>query len=233
MRKALAKAVVVLSSGLDSAVNLAWGSRTFDLVSAVTFDYGQRARKQEIKGAKALSKHYHTPHHVIPLPHLAEWTGTSLVKTAKALPHHSIKTLDDKKKATRSARAVWVPNRNGIFINMAGALAESLGARILIVGFNEEEGVTFPDNSAPFVNAINQSLSYSTLNQVEVRCRTLTMNKKEIVRLGIELKLPFHLIWSCYEGNKTMCGTCESCLRLKRAAERVAPALLEVFSFAN
>jgi len=227
------KALCVLSGGLDSAVNLAWGATEFHLVEAITFNYGQRAAKQEAAKSKLLCAHYNIPHRGIKLPFLAPWTESPLVNRQRALPALSATTLDNRKKTAASAKAVWVPNRNGVFLNVAASRAESLGASILLVGFNKEEGATFPDNSKAFIQAINKSFFYSTLNHVIVRCRTTSLMKTEIVKLGLKLALPFQHLWSCYEGGKTMCGLCESCLRLKRALKNAAPALLETLDFAH
>lgn len=228
-----AKAVVLLSAGLDSAVNLAWACGRYQVDQAVTFDYGQRAARQEISHAKLLSKHYGVKHSAIPLSSLAGWTRTALVNRNKPLPQLDHADLNNRSKTLHSAKAVWVPNRNGIFLNLAAGLAESAGARVLVVGFNKEESAAFPDNSRAFIKAANQSLFYSTLNHVIIKCKTSALIKPEIVRLGIKLKLPFHLIWSCYEGKKTMCGICESCLRLKRGVNSAAPSLLETLHFGN
>jgi 7-cyano-7-deazaguanine synthase len=117
---------------------------------------------------------------------------------------------------------VWVPNRNGVFINLAAAFAESLEASLIITGFNAEEAATFPDNSPQYVEAINEALSFSTQNQVQVFSPTQNLNKTEIVNLGLQLALPWELVWSCYkEGDSAgrMCGECESCRRFMRATQ--------------
>jgi len=121
----------------------------------------------------------------------------------------------------KSAKSVWVPNRNGILINAAAAYAEKLGAHRVVVGFNVEEASTFPDNSEEFLKRATRSLEYSTSNQVEVYCYTTSLNKRQIVRelRALPRKFPFELLWSCYEGGETPCGRCESCQRQARAFE--------------
>ncbi|MBI3018562.1 MAG: 7-cyano-7-deazaguanine synthase, partial [Deltaproteobacteria bacterium] len=100
---------------------------------------------------------------------------------------------------------------------IAASFAESLRAEVIVVGFNAEEAMTFPDNSSDFVKEMNASLSTSTLNHVQVICYTQSLNKKQIVSLGKELRAPFELMWSCYEGGERMCRQCESCKRFYRA----------------
>ena len=116
-----------------------------------------------------------------------------------------------------TARAVWIPNRNGVFLNIAACFAEALEADLIIAGFNAEEAATFPDNSPPFVRAINRAFAFSTLRRPRVKSYTEKMTKREIVVLGRKLGVPLDLVWSCYRGGAKPCGRCESCARLRRA----------------
>jgi len=210
------KSVVLLSGGLDSAVCLAHSLRDSAVVLCLTFDYGQQAAKREIEAAAALSGHYGVSHRVIALPFLARITKTALV-TGEDLPEPEAGALDDPVQASATALRVWVPNRNGIFLNVAAAFAENLGADAVVAGFNREEAAAFPDNSAGFVAAATAAFGYSTLNRVRVVSYTQYLDKSEIVRLGKRLGVPFELIWSCYRGGAEMCGRCESCRRFLRA----------------
>src|SRR5436190_5959109 len=203
------KGVAILSGGLDSTVSLAAATRKMKVVLALTFDYGQRAAKRERDASAKIAKHYKIPHKVVGIPWLAGLTGTALVNRKARLPVNEM--------SERSAKAVWVPNRNGVFIEIAAAHAESLGADRLITGFNKEEAVTFPDNSPAYVGAINFALSYSTANGVRVVSFTGNLEKRGIVNLGRRLDAPLKYIWPCYEGGKRWCGECESCLRSLRA----------------
>jgi len=203
------KAVAILSGGLDSTVSLAAATRKMDVVLALTFDYGQRAAKRERDASAKIAEHFRIPHRVIAIPWLAALTPTALVNRRARLPLREM--------SERSAKAVWVPNRNGVFIEIAAAHAESLGAQRLITGFNKEEAATFPDNSAAYVRAINYALSFSTANGVRVVSYTGALDKKAIVHLGRRLDAPLNFIWPCYEGGRRWCGECESCLRSLRA----------------
>jgi len=203
------KGVAILSGGLDSTVSLAAATRRMDVVLALTFDYGQRAARREREASAKIARHYRIPHRVVAIPWLAGLTGTALVNRRARLPRHEM--------SERSARAVWVPNRNGVFIEIAAAHAESLGAARLITGFNREEAATFPDNSTAYVGAVNRALSFSTANGVRVVSYTGSLDKKGIVKLGRRLGAPLEHIWPCYEGGRAWCGTCESCLRSLRA----------------
>ena len=117
----------------------------------------------------------------------------------------------------KQAELLWVPNRNGLFVNIAAVLTESLNAGFIVMGLNREEGESFPDNSSDFVKAVNKTLSYSTLKKIKLISYTMKMNKKEIVEIARKYKIPLEHIWSCYLGQKKPCHKCLSCLRLKRA----------------
>lgn len=213
------KSVVLLSGGLDSAANLAFCRLEDEPILVLTADYGQRAAQAELRAARALAKHFDVPHQKLPIPWLGDLGGSSLTDRNQAVPKMAADRLDDLGVATQTAKAVWVPNRNGVLINAAAAYAERLGAGQVIVGFNAEEAVTFPDNTIDFLNRSTHALAMSTANGVRVRCYTAAMDKRQIVA---ELRrrvpeFPFDLLWSCYQDGDRPCGTCESCQRLQRA----------------
>ncbi len=198
---------------------------------ALVFDYGQRSAKREIEYSKKVSEHFGIEHRVIELGWLASVTNTSLVNTDADVPEMSMEKIADDADPSiciDSANNVWVPNRNGVLINIAASFAESMGIDHVIVGFNKEEGATFPDNTPEFISAIDDALSYSTMNGVKVLAPLIGMDKKEIVSKAIESNAPLEFSWSCYHGDDIPCGTCESCMRRKRAfaAINVADPLL-------
>jgi 7-cyano-7-deazaguanine synthase len=215
------QAIAILSGGLDSSVSLYKATKKYKLILALTFDYGQRAALREIQAAEFICKKQNIPHQVLKFSWLAELTNTSLVNRNQKLPELTFSTLDDLNETRISAQAVWVPNRNGLFINVAACYADRLGAQVILTGFNSEEAATFPDNTEEFAQAITQSLSYSTQVHARVESFTQTMNKEEIVREALKLEVPLENLWSCYEGEEKMCGLCESCLRTKRAYQKV------------
>ncbi len=215
------KRIVLLSGGLDSAVNLAQACAEDAVELALTIDYGQKASRCEISASGLLTGHYRVRHEVIELPFLSRITNTALVSLEQEVPVLDSTELDRLEITRETAAKVWVPNRNGLFINIAAAYAEALGAGEIVVGFNAEEAATFPDNSQDFMTAINRSLAYSTMIGVRVVSFTADMDKPAIVAVGRRLGLPFEYIWSCYHGGEQMCGVCESCRRFYRAIDKV------------
>lgn len=210
-------AVVLLSGGLDSAVCLKATLDSMGPTLALTFDYGQRARAREAEASRGMCERLGAAHRVVELPWLAEITRTALVNGAQALPEVDAAELDDSRVTGRSAEAVWVPNRNGVFVMVAAAFAEALGAGNVVAGFNAEEGASFPDNSPAFVEAMRTALSFSTLSKVHLASPTNGLTKTQIVRLGRDIGAALDLIWSCYDGGEEPCWQCESCRRLRRA----------------
>jgi 7-cyano-7-deazaguanine synthase len=138
-----------------------------------------------------------------------------------SLPELSLSDLDNAGLTTDSAKNVWVPNRNGLFINIAASFADSYNFTHIIFGANKEEGTTFPDNTQEFIDKINDSLEFSTLAKPKIVAPMIKNSKAEIVKIGLDKKIPFNLIRSCYTNNEKHCGKCESCLRLKRAIQDI------------
>lgn len=215
----MSKAVVLLSSGLDSTVNLYAAKRELDVVQVLTYDYGQRAASKEISQSQMLCKKLNLQHQVIELSWFRELTTSSLIDRSQKVPQGTEVKIDDLLRSHETAKSVWVPNRNGVFLNIAASFAEAMGAQFVIPGFNIEEAATFADNSQEYMAALDHSFSFSTANKIKVKCFTADKNKTEIVKMGRVLGVDFDLIWPCYFGGEKICGECESCLRFKRALE--------------
>ncbi|WP_031513971.1 7-cyano-7-deazaguanine synthase QueC [Desulfofalx alkaliphila] len=214
------KSIVLLSAGLDSTVCLAQAMRESKVELCLTYDYNQRSAKQESEHALALANYYQVPHQVIKLDFFSHFAGGALINRDMEVPEPQEDALDDLNIGKETAAAVWVPNRNGIFINVAAGFAEALGCQLIVTGFNAEEAKTFPDNSEQYVKAVNAALGYGTANGVQVISYTQRLNKVEIVQLGQRLNVPWQLIWSCYNDGEEMCGKCESCRRYYRAVQQ-------------
>jgi len=215
----MAGSLVLLSAGLDSTVNFKCALDREGVSMGLTFDYGQRAAEREMSAARAICQRYGVPHKRIDLAWLAEDSRAAVLKGRAPVPEPDAAQLDDAGgAAARSADAVWVPNRNGVFVNAAAAVAERMGISTVVVGFNAEEAATFPDNSSGFLDAANCALRFSTRGAVSLACYTIGMLKADIVRLGLEIEAPLDLVWPCYMDGPRMCGKCESCMRFLRAA---------------
>ena len=224
---ALTQSLVLLSSGLDSTVNL-YMERAFHSPSrvslALTFDYGQKAAQKEVACAKKICEALQVQHKTLSLDFFKEPDlnqNCSLLNPEKKVPQLKKRQNLEDFVQDKSTRSVWVPNRNGLFIALAAAYAESLKINRILVGFNAEEAGLFPDNSVAFLKATNRSLVFSTANGVQVVSHTLEKNKKDILHLAKKLGVNLNWLWPCYLGEEKWCGQCESCKRF-REAEREA-----------
>ncbi len=209
------RAIALHSGGLDSCVAVALAMQSCDVALALTFDYGQRAAAREKEAAAAFCRERSIEHRSIALPWLAELGKSPLTHKDAKLPVVEPKNLESN--SHERAEAVWVPNRNGLFIAIAASFAEGMEAKHVIAGFNREEAATFPDNGIEFIDATEGALCFSTLNKVKILCPTKDMDKKAIAREFVGLKLGPHSFWCCYEGGERLCGVCESCARTIRA----------------
>ena len=209
------KAISVLSGGLDSTVSTAYFNDKYE-IHAITFNYGQRSAKMEIKSSKAICEKLCIEHTVIELPWL-KMLGKSALTSNSEIPELKANELDNTEICNETARKVWVPGRNIVFTAIATSFAEAEKAKIIIVGWDLEEAVTFPDNSKEFLEAFNKVLEIGTLEGVQIKAPVIDVNKDEIVKLGFDVEAPLNLSYSCYMGKEEHCGTCESCMRRKRA----------------
>ena len=213
------KAISVLSGGLDCTVATSVFDEEYE-IHAITFDYGQKAVKQEIDASKRICEKMGWMHEVIDLPWLSK-ISTSSLNTDADIPELGEEDLDDLDKSSETASSVWVPARNTVFTSIALSYAESIGAEIIIVGWNGEEGATFPDNSKQYMEKFNELIDVGSPDKIRIEAPAIDLNKEEIVELGIKVGAPMELSYSCYKGDDKPCGVCESCVRRKRAFKKL------------
>lgn len=201
----MSRGIILLSGGLDSLVSLGLGGYSIEL--ALTFNYGQKSAKYEIDASKKICDFYNIKHKVIELDWLKNITHTALVADVD---------LPDKIDEN-SAKNVWVPNRNGLFLNIAGSFADGEDYDYILIGANKEEAGTFSDNTQTFVDRVNAEFEYSTNKRPKVVAPLINYDKNDIVKIALKNNIPLNLVKSCYAGGEKHCGKCESCIRLKNA----------------
>ena len=216
------KAVILLSGGLDSATTLAIAcDKGFDC-HALTFQYGQR-HKREIEAAKKIAGSMSTAEHRIIDIDLAQF-GCS------ALTDSKIEVPKDRTDLDSHAHIppTYVPARNTIFLSYALAWAEVLRAFDIFIGVNTTDYSGYPDCRSEFIAAFEKTANLATAAAVEDRGQyhihtpIISMTKAEIIRTGTKLGVDFSLTHSCYDPDQQgrSCGRCDSCrLRLKGFAE--------------
>jgi len=207
----MVKSLILLSGGLDSLVSLGLKKEELNIELALTFDYGHKSAKEEINASQKICDYYGIDLKVITLDWLKDITFTALVSDRNIPVGNQLTDLSD------SAKSVWVPNRNGLFLNIAACFADSFGYDYILISANKEEGQTFPDNTQEFIDAINEEFKFSTRKQPKVVAPLIKYIKNDIVMLALNNGIPLELTRSCYQQGEKHCGICESCMRLKNA----------------
>jgi len=202
------KAIVMLSGGMDSAVTLALAVRKHgaDEVLAVTFDYGQRHDK-EIKSALALVKHFGVGHREVRID-LGQIRGSALTDDSIDVPEF--------KEGEKGITSTYVPMRNTIFIALAAAMAEVIGAKYIYTGFNHIDSGGYPDTRPDYVTAMNVALKLGSRDAPVVKAPLIEDTKRDIDLRGVALGIPWGVTWACYEGKERPCGKCNACVQRKK-----------------
>jgi 7-cyano-7-deazaguanine synthase len=209
-------AVVLLSGGLDSAVTLAAMRADGYAVHALTIDYGQR-HAVEIERAARLAAHYGAEHRVVSLD-LRGFGGSAL--TAE------LSVPKDRPEGAGGIPITYVPARNTIFLSLALAWAEVLGAGAIALGVNAVDYSGYPDCRPEYLAAFERLARLATRVGVEsgsaprIVAPLIGLTKADIVRRGVELGVPFELTHSCYDPEDgAACGRCDSCRIRRRGFE--------------
>jgi 7-cyano-7-deazaguanine synthase len=211
------RALVLCSSGLDSTYNLLKAKTEFSKTSVLFFDYGQKAYSQEYVHVKKLCETLNVDMTKLDLPWYRGVNSTLLSQATEITRFASVAEADASGKP-----AEWVPNRNGVFASAAAAVAESRGHGSVVIGINREEAARYPDNTQEFMDRANDLFKISTLSHPKLVSYSVSMTKVEIFSGLMELSGQLGIknikeyIWSCYDSYEKMCGSCESCLRLKQ-----------------
>jgi len=203
-------AVCLLSGGLDSATAAAIArSRGFE-VYALSFDYGQRHRR-ELDAARAVARSLGAARHVVLGFDLRLWGGSALTSGIELPSGRSPEEM------SREIPVTYVPARNIIFLSFALAWAETLDARHIFIGANQLDYSGYPDCREEFLRAFERMAAVGTKAGVEgrpvrIEAPLVHMSKADIIREGARLGVDFGLTWSCYGGGERPCGECDSCI---------------------
>lgn len=209
------KCILLLSGGIDSATALYHAlSKGYD-VEAITFDYevGQEA---ELRAAKQVAGRAGVKHSIIHLDFYKKLQGSPSSMQEKM--------IDDTKVGVSNA---YVPARNIVFFGMAAAVCEVTGAELIITGHNRQDSTRFPDVNERFVKLFNEVIALGLKNEPlrpRVQMPLKKMDKFQVLRRAIELRVPLELTWSCYNSGETPCGICYGCISRKEAFDRLGMA---------
>ena len=198
-------AVVIYSGGADSAVILHYCLKHHREVHALTFDYNQR-HKVEIDKAVEYTKNKGVIHTIIDLGFYSKLANTS------ALTNLDINVPKMKDVIGDPQNEAYCPNRNMVMLSIAAAYAESIGSTDVYYGAAAVDNLSgYFDCTDIFIESLNSVLALNRRNTIKIQAPLITLSKKEIIEMGIELGVQFEHTWTCYEGKKESCGTCPSC----------------------
>ena len=211
------KAVVLVSGGIDSTTCLAIAGHEGYEAFAVSFDYGQRHRA-ELEAAKRVAKALGASGHLIlelPLGAIGGSALTSGIEVPKDVP---VEEMQSRIPVT------YVPARNTVFLSLALAWAETLGAPDIFIGVNALDYSGYPDCRPEFIEAFEKMANLALKESVEGRMRMrihtplITMTKAQIIKKGMELGVDFSMTHSCYDPDAfdRACGRCDSCILRKK-----------------
>lgn len=225
----MSRAIVLFSGGLDSTACLYWALENYDNVILLSFLYGSKEDKPIKICNSKFSSLFSLKNQIIDLPFLSKFAAKSKsslsVKGSKPPEFSSFKDLNNEEIIAQTAKQVWVPGRNLLFLSIAASLADSYpNPTEIIFGGNKEEAATFPDNTIDFVEKMNDSLRFGCMNKVVIKAPFIRKTKVDIVTYLAKTNAQVQFSSSCYnvtdwkEGNIAVhCGVCESCSRRRRA----------------
>ena len=201
------RAIVLLSGGLDSATCLAQARKDGFECYALSFDYGQRHRC-ELSASEQTAKHLGAKEFRIFKLDLAQWGGSALTDDAIDVPDHSDSGIP----------ITYVPARNMVFLSLATAWGEVLGAHDIYIGVNSVDYSGYPDCRKPFIESFAETARLGTCAVDEnwkwnIHTPLQALSKAEIIKLGISLGVDYSMTTSCYNPDKEgrSCGKCDSC----------------------
>lgn len=209
------RAVCLLSGGLDSAVATAMAkNRSFEIF-ALSFNYKQR-HSRELLSAKKLARFFRVKEQKILELDLRAIGGSALTDNIRVPTGKGIGEI----KKDNDIPVTYVPARNTIFLSYALAYAEVIDADAIFLGVNAVDYSHYPDCRPRFIERFQSLAEIATKSGVEgkylkIEAPLIEMTKAEIIKKGGELKVPFGLTWSCYQGKGKACGRCESCVLRK------------------
>ena len=228
------KALVLSSGGVDSTTALGLAVKKYgrENVIALSVFYGQKHDK-EIKASVAVADYYGVEHLFLDLSVIFKDSNCSLLShSTEEIPEES---YADQIRKTEGEKPVstYVPFRNGLFLSSAASIALSRDCSVIYYGAHADDsaGAAYPDCSPVFNNAMNEAIWEGSGHQLRIEAPFVNVSKAGVVRMGLEIGVPYELTWSCYEGGEEPCGKCATCI--DRAAAFAAnhvedPALVRI-----
>lgn len=215
------KALVLFSGGVDSTTCLGMAIEKYGVenVCALSVSYGQKHTK-EIEASDKIAAYYGVEHIYLDLAKIFEYSDCSLLSHSDAeIPEESY--ASQLEKTDGKPVSTYVPFRNGLFLSSAASIAISKGCDVIYYGAHSDDaaGNAYPDCSDAFNNAMSDAIYIGSGEQLRIEAPFVKWTKADVVKKGIELKVPYEYTWSCYEGGDKPCGKCGTCIDRAKAFE--------------
>lgn len=215
------KALVLTSGGVDSTTCLAMAVEKYgrENVVALSISYGQKHVK-EIEASAKVADYYKVEHIYLDLEKIFAYSDCSLLSHSNVdIPHESY--AKQLSKTDGEPVSTYVPFRNGLFLSSAASIALSKGCDVIYYGAHSDDaaGNAYPDCSSAFNDAMGKAIYEGSGKKLKIVAPFVEWTKKDVVREGLRLKVPYELTWSCYEGKDKPCGVCGTCIDRKKAFE--------------
>jgi 7-cyano-7-deazaguanine synthase len=211
-----ARAVVLLSGGMDSCVCAALAVQNYD-AAAVHVSYGQRTEKRERQAFSAICDRLGIVEQLVVRNEALRAIGGSALTDPDIAVPESV-GVQESSASGPEIPVTYVPFRNAHFLAVAVSWAEVLGAEKVYIGAVEQDSSGYPDCRPAYYKAFNEVVRAGTKEgRIEIKTPLIGVRKAQIVRLGLELGAPFDLTWSCYSHQERACGVCDSCVLRLRA----------------
>lgn len=215
------KALVLFSGGVDSTTCLGMAIEKYGVenVCALSVSYGQKHTK-EIESSDKIAAYYGVEHIYLDLAKIFEYSDCSLLSHSDAeIPEESY--ASQLEKTDGKPVSTYVPFRNGLFLSSAASIAISKGCDVIYYGAHSDDaaGNAYPDCSDAFNNAMSDAIYIGSGEQLRIEAPFVKWTKADVVKKGLELKVPYEYTWSCYEGGDKPCGKCGTCIDRAKAFE--------------
>ncbi len=214
------RALVLSSGGVDSTTALGLAVKKYgaENVTSLSISYGQKHDK-EIEAAKKVAAYYGVEQLFLDLSLIFQYSDCSLLKQSdKEIPEESYEE-QIKKTGGEKPVSTYVPFRNGLFLSSAASIALSKDCSVIYYGAHADDaaGFAYPDCSEAFDEAMNRAIYEGSGHQLKIEAPFVKINKAEVVKMGLEIGVPYELTWSCYEGGEKPCGKCGTCIDRAKA----------------
>jgi len=197
------KAVIILSGGMDSTTLLHYLISQGYFMVAVSFDYGQK-HKKELLCAEEICKKAGVEFIKVDLSALGGLLNSSLTQNDKEVPEGHYES--------ENMKSTVVPNRNLMMLTIANAIGLSKGINRVAFASHAGDHAVYPDCTPIFAEKAEKVLRESSGEDVRILRPFIYIDKTAILRIGLSLKVPYEKTWSCYKGEEDACGKCGTCV---------------------